>query len=284
MSGSYDVMGAQETGLTRAQIISAMVQRAVREKAQSVPTVMDVSAQAVAGAKSIDFMRRSSSFTVENLAEEAEADVQTYQFTPDNLPFNQHAVISWFIKKRSAVQSALALEADAIQEAAAEHAIDVDRKIIAALVAGAASANNVSVTGAMTKAKFLEAKAKLQKSTRLNPRNAKFTLLLGSDREAEMLDIPGFVEADKLGNANVISSGQLGRYFGVNTLVTDEPVLGANTALMYIDLGFAYGNQMDPDLTSAVQPKKVGTEYALDQLYGTKVLNNGIYISKITFS
>ncbi len=284
MSGSYDVMGKAETELTRQDIIVETVQRALREQSQLIPTVRDVSDKAVLGADSIDFNRRVGAFEVQNLEEESEADIQTYKYTPDKLLLDKHMVIAWFLKKRANAQSALNLEMDTVEEAAAEHAIDIDRKLITAMLANASAANNVSVTGAITRAKILEAKAKLQAAVRLNTKNANFFLLINSKHEAEMLDIAGFVDADKYGSNQTIVTGELGRIFGIRTLITDESVLGDSNGLMYIDQGIVYGNQLAPELNSLYIPKKVGTEYALDQLYGTKVLNEGKYISHITFS
>ena len=284
MSGSYDVFGKAETESTRREIINEMVQRALREQSQLIPTIKDVSAMAVAGADSIDFNRRVGKFVVENLEEESEADVQTYSYEPDKLLLDRHAMIAWFIKKRANLQSALNLEADTIEEASAEHAIDIDRQLIIKMKAGASASNDVAVTGAITIPKILEGRAKLQKATKLNTRNANFFMLVSSAREAEMLAIAGFVEADKYGSSTPVMSGELGRIYGVRVLVTDEPVLGDNSALMYISEGIVYGNQQAPELNELYIPKKAGTEYALDQLYGTKVLNSGVYISKFTFT
>jgi hypothetical protein len=283
---SDNVFGKAETDKTRQEIVSAIVQRAIRERAQLVPTVRDVSSLATPGLDAINFPRRDGKFIVQNLVEDSAADTQSFEYVLDKLELDQHAMISWFLKKRSEVQGVVNFEADLLVEAAAEHAIDVDRKIITALAAGAASANDVSVSGgaAISKIKILEAKEKLQKSTRLNPRNARFTLLINSKREAEMLNIADFVKANEYGNANVIQTGALGRIFGVETLLTDESELGDSLALMYIDQGLVYGNQMAPDYRELYQPKRAGTEYALDQLYGLKVLDGGKYISKIAFT
>lgn len=274
------------TDKTRMQIISSIVQRALRERGQLVPTVTDVSNLAQPGLESILFPRRVGSFTVENLLETvgSEATQQTYQYDYDKLDLNYHAIVSWFIKKRADHQSVVNIEADAIAEAAAEHAIDIDRRIISTMLAGAAAANDVTITGVVTRTKVLEIKEKLQKSTKLRANQAPFFLLVNSKREAEMLDIPSFVEADKYGSNVPLLSGELGRIFGFRVLVTDEAVLGDNQALAWIPMGFVYGNQMNPDFRELYIPKRAGTEYALDQLYGLKVLNGGAYISKITFN
>ena len=282
---SDNVFGKNETENLRMEMISSIVQRALREQAQLIPTIRDVSALAQPGLNAITFPRRGGKFTVENLVEEAVADVQSFEYEGDKLELNRHAMIAWFIKKRSDIQAMVNIEADSIGEAAAEHAIDVDREIMKAMLAGAAAANNVAVTGgdAYGKADLLESKEKLQKATRLNPRNSAFNLLVGSKREADLLNINEFVTADKYGTAQ-IPTGALGRLFGVNVFVTDEAVLGDNKALMYVSEGIVYGNQMAPDFRELYIPKRAGTEYALDQLYGIKVLDGGKYISEITFS
>ena len=279
------IFSQAETGLTRLEMISAMVQRALRENAQLVPTVRDVSSLAQPGMDSISFPRRSGKFDVVNLAENADAAAQKYDYELDKLEFNHHAMISWFIKKRANIQSMVNIEADTIAEAAAEHAIDVDRKIIAAMVAGAFEDNDI-FTGAstpeITKDVVLNVKENLQKATKLNPRNANFYLMVDSSKERELLNIGDFVKANEYGGDQAIVTGELGRLYGMRVLLTDESELDGH-ALGYVSQGIAYGNQMAPDFNELYQPKRAGTEYALDQLYGVKVLDGGKYISKVTF-
>jgi len=281
---SQDVFGKSETEKLRMEMISAIVQRALRENAQLVPTISDVSALAQPGLDSISFPRRTSKFNVQNLVEDSEADVQSFEYDLDKLELNHHAMISWFIKKRSDLQAMVNIEADTIAEAAAEHGIDVDRKVQSAMLAGAASANNVAVTGAYTKDKFLEGRELLQKATKLNPQRANFFCLVNSKRERDLLNIGEFVKANEYGQGTPLITGELGRLFGVRVLLTDEEVLGDGNGLMYVQPGIVYGNQMTPDLNDLYIPRKAGTEYALDQLYGIKILDGGKYISKVTFS
>lgn len=280
---STDVFGKAETEKTRMELISSMVQRALREQGQMIPTVTDVSSMAQAGLDTISFPKRSGKFTVQNLVEESEAAIQSFEYDLDKLELNQHAMVSWFIKKRANLQSMVNIEADAIIEAAGEHAIDIDRKIQAAMVAGASADNDVSISGAWTTAKILEVKANLQKSTKLKPNQVPFFCMVSSDREAELLDLPRFVEADRYGSNVPLVSGELGRAYGIRFLVSDESAIATNS-LAWIPTGFVYGNQMNPDLNELYIPKKAGTEYALDQLYGVKVLDSGKYICKVTHS
>lgn len=280
------IFSQAETGVTRQEMITAMVQRALRERAQLVPTIRDVSSFAQPGHDSISFPRRDGKFNVVNLAENADASTQKYDYENDKLDLNQHAMIAWFIKKRANLQSVVDIEADTIAEAAAEHAIDVDRKIMAAMVAGASEDNDI-FTGAgssaiMTKDTVLEVKEKLQKATKLNPRTANFFLLVDSARERELLNIAEFVKSNEYGSDQAITSGELGRLFGLRVLITDEDDLDGH-ALGYVSQGTIYGNQMAPDFRELYIPRRAGTEYALDQLYGTRVLDGGKYISKVTF-
>jgi hypothetical protein len=278
---SNEVFGNAETAKLRMELISSMVQRALRERGQLIPTITDVSSMAQPGLDTISFPKRSGSFTVQNLNEDSNADVQSFEYDVDKLLLDQHAMVSWFIKKRADLQSMVNIEADAILEAAAEHAIDIDRKIQAAMVTGAAGANDVTVTGAWTTAKLLEVKANLQKSTKLNPSNANFFMLVSSERESELLDLPRFVEADKYGANTPLISGELGRAYGIRFLVSDEPSVLTNS-IAWVQNGIVYGNQMSPDYRELYIPHRAGTEYALDQLFGIKVLNSGVYVSKIT--
>jgi hypothetical protein len=281
---SNDVFGKSETEKLRAELVSSMVQRALRERGQLVPTIMDVSSLAQPGLDTISFPRRQGNFVVQNLNEDSEADIQSFSYDLDKLELEEHAIVAWSVKKRADKQSMVNLEADTILQAAGEHSIDVDRKIIAAMKASASSANDVAITGAWTTSKLLEMKAKLQKSTKLRPNQANFFCLVSSARESELLDLPRFVEADKYGSNTPLISGELGRAYGIRFLVTDEPVLGDDLALGWVQEGIVYGNQMSPDYRELYIPKKAAKDCAIDQLYGVKVLDEGKYISKVTFS
>lgn len=279
---STDVIGKAETEVLRMELINSMVQRALRERGQLVAAVTDVSSFAQAGLDTISFPRRVKNFVVQNLVEESEADSQTIEYTNDKLLLDQHAIIAWFIKKRSETQSMVNLEADAIVEAAGEHAIDVDRKIYAAMLASANVNNDVAITGAWTTAKALEVRANLQALTKQRTNQMEMFVAVTSEHEAELLDLPRFVESDKYGANIPLISGELGRYYGMRFLVSDE--LPENKSVAWFRNGVVYGNQLAADYRTLYMPKKAGTEHALDQLYGVKVLDEGKYVCEITHS
>ena len=291
MSGSYDVFGKAETELTRGEVVSEIVQRALREESQMISLVRDVSASAQPGIDGIFYPKRGNKFVVENLVEDSEADVQTFSYESDKLDFNHHAVIAWFIKKRSEIQSMIDLEADTIGEAAAEHAIDIDRVIMKAIFAGASSSNDVTLSGGaniFTAAGIIAARAKIQKAAKVNPSRVPFFMAVNSDAEATILGISQFVNADTYAGSTTLATGEIGRLYGARVILTDEDVfkVGATTynGVMWAQPGVVYGNQAAPELNELYIPKKVGTEYALDQLYGVKVLDSGKYISRIRFT
>lgn len=278
MSGSYDVFGKAETEVTRAALIQGMVQRALIEESQMISMVKDVSNLAQPGAASVLFPKRSLGFKVEKLDEESEADVQTFNYGGDVLSFDQHAVIAWFVKKKTDLQATINLEADLIDAAATEHAIDIDRYLMKLLVAGAAATKTIT-GGVWTKAAITDLRAKIKAASKM--RRGEFFMAVTSENEGKLLAIDDFVHADTYGSTTPLQQGELGRLYGVRVVTTDEDVFKkagvTYDAVMWERNALVFGAQASPELNSLYIPKKVGTEHALDQLYGAKVMDGGVY-------
>lgn len=267
------IFGA-ETLATEQAVIAALVQRELIEGAQVAPNVLDVSAFAEDGAKSIDFPR-AGSFTVQKKKKDEQAQAQVVTYSTDQLDLDQHAVVQWILPKRGMKQSRIALEADTIARAARAHAKQVDEDIIAAMEAGAAAANAVSLSGTFGREEITEMRRKLRAQ---NVPMSDLTLAVAPEFEEDMLNTTDFIDASKYGDRMPVLNGEIGRVFGARVVVST--LLTASTAMMFHREALALGFQMQPELDSDKDLEHLGTRYSLDQLYGHKVLNNGLLISR----
>ena len=127
-------------GVTEAQrraLILGLVQKQLIASAKLAPTVMNVSEFSVPGAKSIAFPY-AGNFVVGDKAENATVDAQVLTYSADTLELSKHKVVQWIIEKIASLQSAVAIEVDAISRAVKGLAKQLDSDIYAALKAASA--------------------------------------------------------------------------------------------------------------------------------------------------
>lgn len=272
------VLGNSETDALRQEVIAAMVQRELIDAAVLAAGVMNVSQFAEPGAKSIEFPK-AGSFVVQKKQEEEEAQAQAVTYSTDKLDLNQHAVVQWIIPKRSSVQSRINLLADTTARAARAHARQVDIDVRDAMIANASATNTVTLSGDFGREEITEMRRKIRAQ---NFPMDSLTLAIAPDFEEDMLNVADFINADKYGSAAPIQQGEIGRVFGVTVVVSTllSSAAGAR-ALMFHREGLALGFQQMPEFDSDKDLKNLGTRYSLDQLYGVKVLQTGLGISKV---
>lgn len=275
------ITGNTELSATKQDLVAAMVQTTLREQAVVQARVMDVSRFAVPGAQSIKFPFRSSRFSVQKRSSSQKGSAQAIVYGGDKLDLDQNAYISWIIERFDDIQSQIAAEEDALSEAAAEHALQVDSDVVDAMVAGAAAANDVTFATAIDRDDILDMRLKLREQNVPIQRPEDLTLLLAPQEERDMLDIADFTSADRFGSNQPIQNGQIGRVFGMPVLVSTE--ISSNVSLLFHREALALGFQARPsfDEQKAVEYGAGSMRQALDQLYGWKVLQSGKFISKL---
>lgn len=258
------IIGNTQLGATKQDIIAAIVQKELKFQAKLLPTILDVSAFAIKGSKSISFPKFTS-FTAIDRASGVAGDATALTSSVDQLSLDINAYVAWLVDSMDEVQSSVQVQALLAERAASALGRFVDEKIIAEL-------ENVAVAtttaGDITRDIVLDMREALL--SRFADPNM-LTLAIGVDQEKAMLKIDSFTRADIYGSSN-IPSGMIGKVYGVPVMV--HPGLSAQTFYMYEKSGCCIGFQSGPNMSE--QP---ANEYganskraAMDQLYGVKGL------------
>jgi hypothetical protein len=260
------VTGDTHLGDTKAEIISALVQKELVANSILAPTIQDVSMYAVKGAETVSFPK-AGSFTVENRGTGAAATQQALTFAKDTLTLGFRATVSWLVDSMDALESSVDVEAEYLKRAAAAHGVYLDQKIIAELE---------SVGVATTTAGDISDAVILEMRTALLNRKANrsaLRLVISPDQEAIMLAINKFVTADNIGNGQAITTGQMGTIYGVPVFVSNC-LTASDQYFMYEASGAALGFQRGPmlDQRSAPEYGAGSVLKVLDQKFGVKGL------------
>lgn len=275
------VTSATTVDATRMEFIAEMVQRELAAQAKVRPLILDVSEFAVKGNKSIEFPKLSS-FSVTERADGADVSASALTYTTDMLELNVNASVQWILEKKADIQSRLQLLSANIQRAASAHARAVDAKIIQALYAGAAGANDVTYNGGTIEDNILDIVKNLDAANA--PEDNRFVLFRPKQKKI-LLGVANFVQADRYGSNIPLVSGELGMAYGLRFVMSNISTAGFIDDCM---LGFhkesaAIGFQLDPlfDEEKDIKYGAGAMRYALDQLYGVKVLQSGNLIVKV---
>lgn len=266
--------GVTETSAVGYDAVSQVIQRYLIQESVLLPTVTDYSFMAQKGAKSID-LGRSDDFSVSSKSENTSADATAITYSSDTITLDQHRYVQFLLEDRANLQAYPEIVQDKIMKAVKPLALDMDEKVIAELDNASASAPDHQIVFADTsgdvlaRADILEAR-RLLRLQNINPRECY--LLIGPEKEAEMLAITDFIDASKYGSNEAVMNGEIGQVFGlkviVHTSVTDKMYTYHPSAVGFaIQQGIRY--QSDYDL------KELGWRHSLDYLAGFEVLDSG---------
>lgn len=265
-------IGNTDLTATKNALIVALVQRELISKAVVMPSILDASAYAVKGSKSIS-IPRGGSFSVEDRATTAQATLANVTYAVDTIVLDQMSTISWVVDPQDEIESSIDVQADLASRAAKAHAKNFDALVIAGLEADATA---TTTAGAISKAIFLEMR-QLLLSAEADP--GQLTFLCGPDSEAVLLGISEFVEADKYGSA-VIPNGVLGRLYGVEVRLSTN--VAANRFYMYDKEGYGFAFQQQLQMGERMAPEYGSSAklVVLDCKWGHDKLQNGALLRK----
>lgn len=261
------ITGNTQLAPTKADLITALVQKELQFKTMLAPTVLDVSNFAVKGAKSIAFPKYSS-FTVVNRASAAAGDASQLTALTDVLSLNFNAYVAYIIDSFDEVQSSVENQLLFAQRAIAAQARYVDTQIMTALLAAA----GLDVGAAPITRDFILAMMDYIEGNDGNL--AQTTLVIPPAQRSEMLKIADFSQAQVYGGA-VIPSGVIGQVYGIPVKVFNG--MTSTSAVMYDKEGLAIGFQKAPAM-SEQGANEYGTgavRVAVDQLFGVRALQTG---------
>lgn len=261
------ITGNTELVATKQALISSLIQKELKFKAKLLPTVTDLSAFAVKGAKSISFPKLNS-FTVQNRTSAAAGDIQALTSSVDTLDLNINAYVSFLIDSFDLQQTAIDAEMEYANRAAASLARYVDSQIISVLEAAAAT--DVG-TAPITADMILDAREQLLNSF-ADP--AACALVIGTDQEKVMLKITDFVRADAYGSSN-IGSGVIGSVYGLPVMVHQGVAAGKAYFYSKDAVGIAFQKQITMAEQAEIAYGTGAKRVAMDMLFGCKALQTG---------
>lgn len=265
-------IGLTETSASSAELVSSIILDTLKQESFLMGTLFDKSSEAVKGAASLDVVRRDT-FAAADKAENVALTTQVLTFAKDTLAFDKHKAIGWFIEKIAELQASVNVTAEGIVEASKELALQLDKDLYAQLKLASAAApdHRIAYVGSsIAQTDILEARKLLNVAN--VPANDRY-LLISPASEKAMLAIADFVRADAYGSANGLINGELGRIYGMKVLMSN--VAEDAGSIVYHKTAVAFALQQAPDYNAMYNVQKVGTDHAMDWIYGVKVLDSG---------
>jgi N4-gp56 family major capsid protein len=259
--------------------ISSIAQSYLQQASILMPTVTDYSQFAVKGSKSVD-LPRSGGFTVLDKAENTSVDAAISAYSVDTISFNLYKVVQFLVEEIADNQSRVAIIQDYLMKASKDMAAQVDNDIITELkLASTATPDHTlvfidTVTDVMAKGDILAARQLLQAQF-INPQECYIGV--GPEKESELLNISDFIDASKYGSAEPIQNGEIGKIYGMKTLVhtgfADFACFWHPSAV-----GLAFQRQLTVQRESDLP--NLAERWSLDQRYGVEALDIGTGGSK----
>ena len=269
-------IGVTEVTAVAQDLIASVVQDVLKQKSVLLPTIMDYSAFATAGAKSVAIPKRAQ-FASANKAENTDLTAQEMLFTADKIDLNKHKAIYAKLERIAGIESNVNVQNEILVEMANELALQVDKDIIVQLkLASAVAPDHIldyvdSIGNVIAQSDILNARMLLNiQKVGMQDR----FMVISPLKEREMLSIADFVRADAYGSAQGLINGELGRIYGFTVLMHTE--LGVNDSLFYHKSSCAFARQLSTEYATNFELKSVSQEYLLHHLYGTKVLDAGV--------
>jgi len=264
--------GVTETVATSIDVVAAILQQELIEKAVLLGTVSDYSAWVMPGANTVK-LPRTGSFTVSNKAENTPTTTSSLTFATDDIELNIHGHIVAEIEDIAAEQSVLDVEAVYMERMASAMALYVDGQIAATVVK---AANDAQLSGAsnlvLTLADIVAARKALNEAD--VPQDDRFIVIPPAQEEA-MLNLANFINAEQYGGREALINGEIGRVFGFKVIVTNQ-LASDSEFVAYHRSHCAFARQMNPKFERQRSSlTKLSDEVSLSLLFGVKQLDSG---------
>ena len=268
-------IGVTEVGATSQDIVASIVQETLKQESLLIPTILDYSLYAGKGAQSVKIPRRNQ-FTAADKVENTDLTAQELTFAVDTITLNKNKAIYSKLERIAELQAMPNVEAEILIEMAKELALQIDKDIIVELKLASSSAPDHildyvdTATNVIADADILEARRLL--NVQKVPQTDRF-LLIGPDKEKQMLSIANFIEQDKYGPNVAIMKGELGMVRGFRVIMHTE--LEAINSIFYHKSAVGMALQLAPEFSMDKQLRSTSKEYLLQQIYGLEVLDSG---------
>lgn len=260
--------------LTNKQdLISALVQRELKNNATLTGFLSDLSSLAINGAKSIS-LPKLSSFTVQDRAFGAAVTENTaLTDSKDTINLNKNKIVLFGYDANDDLQSTIDYQMTAIQRASSAHGRQINADIITMWESVAGMNINAGTPADITVANILDMREHMLKAF---ADMTKTFLIIGADQEKAMLKLAEFSRYDYRGSApSPIVNGVIGFVYGVPVVINQQ--VKAQQAFMVNVEGSAYAFQKAPSVAEqqSLQYGTGGKQVAVDVLYGVGGLQLG---------
>lgn len=273
------------TAATERDLVLSIVQDELNRNNFLRPTIMDLSSQAVKGAKTIDVPKFTSGMPApqaQNADGLTPVDLQAAVFSVDTITLNKWQNLAYRVPDRQSMQSAIAVEAELAKSAGARMGEYIDDQIIANLrlasaaapdhdraldggVLGGAGATEITLAG-ISKARELLNRANVPQTDRW--------LVIPPEQEKALIDLDNFRNADKYGSREALLKGEIGEIYGFRVMVHNG--LSSNEACAYHSSCSAVAVQQEISFESQRADVTIqATDYSFKLGMGDTVLDGG---------
>lgn len=266
-------MAANNLVNTKADLISALVQRELLNTASLLPCLRDLSGMAVKGAKSISIPKLSSVTVGDRAFGAVGTESVALTDSVDQLLLDKNKYVRFGYDSHDETQSTINYLTELISRSSAAHGRQINDDIITEWEAVGGLNINGAVAADITASDILDMREFLM-SNYADMSTAK--LVIAADQEKAMLKLAEFSQYDYRGNgASPIVTGQIGSVYGVPVIINQQ--VKAQQAFMVAPEGSAFAFQRTPAVATDTDLDygTGGMKVVVDCLYGVKGMQIG---------
>jgi len=261
------------------ELISSIVQQELIQAAVFAPTVTDYSSLVGKGMDRLK-LPKANSFTAEQKAAVTAMNAQALTIATDDLDLDMHWGVQSLVEDIAALQANIDVFGEYLKRMATSLAYQMDQKIYDCLKAVSASGPDHKIdwsnapTDTMTKADFISAR-KLLRQANAPLEDGKLFCAINPKREAEILALSDFVDADKwfMGSADAKLNGVIGKVYGFQILVSN--IVEDDAVVLYHSNHVGFARQQAPKYETLRDLAYLSDRISLSHLYGCKALQGG---------
>jgi hypothetical protein len=244
------------------EILSKLVNLNLQRQVVMAGKVLDLSAEAVQGSKSIKIMKFGD-LSVGTKADGSAVTFGTSTLSTDDLALDQYKYVAFEFERYAKLQGPALFFEELAKNAAIKLGQNFDAAIATALKAGAATG---ALSGGISQASVIKLRSTLN-AAEVAPENRY--LGIHPDDYATILGIASFVDAEKYGSSN-IASGVVGTLYGMQ--VIENTAFTAGQLVAWQQSCMASAMQMAPTIETQFDIDNLSDKWVLSTVYGTKML------------
>lgn len=260
------------------ELIANLTQMFLTQNMVIAPTVTDYTSLVAKGAKSVE-IPRAGKLQAQRKNAGQKLNAQVMSIGTDLLALDKNYGILVENEDIAQIQSSIDLLSEYVKRMSAALALEMDNSVYEQMKLTSASSPDHRVAFAsgssITQADFTNAK-KLLRIQNVPMDDGKLFLAINPYNEKAILDLTGFVDADKwlAGSAEAKLNGVIGRAYGFNIVVSN--VVDDTGSLFYHSSHCAFARQIQPKFETQRNIDNLSDKMALSHLYGTKVMDLGV--------